>query len=200
MASPSIPSTPWVKGAANFYTEEFLQPMRQHITPGGAITLYIQLFETDAEAVKTSLATLFRVFPNGTLWGNPYRGQGHDMVLLGQVEPLRIDLDEMEYRFGYRSVDSEIPRSLAEIGVKSPVDLFAAYAGRQSDLTEWLGGVPINRDRNLRRQYLAGLGLNLDNAAAIYAGILARRHFPRKRILQLRRPSGFSEKSQSAEQ
>ena len=96
------PLDPWVKGAANLYTKEFLEVMKQHLNPGGVVTMYIQLFETDLEAVKSSVATFFEVFPNGTIWGNPYQGQGHDMVLLGQVEPLRIDLDEMEQRFGYR--------------------------------------------------------------------------------------------------
>ncbi len=172
------PLDPWVKGAASLYTKEFLEVMKQHLNRGGVVTMYIQLFETDLEAVKSSVATFFEVFPNGTIWGNPYQGQGHDMVLLGQVEPLRIDLDQMEQRIGYRGGDSKIAQSLAEIGMNSPVDLFARYAGRRSDLTEWLRNVPLNRDRNLRMQYLAGLGLNLDDAAAIYAGLLAYRRFP----------------------
>jgi len=171
------PLDPWVKGAANFYTKEFLEVMKQHLSRGGVITLYIQLFETNLEAVKSSVATFFEVFPNGTIWGNPDQGQGHDMVLLGQVEPLRIDLDEIEQRIDYRG-GSKMAQSLAEIGMNSPVDLFARYAGRNSDLAEWLRNVPLNRDRNLRMQYLAGLGLNLDDAAAIYAGLLAYRRFP----------------------
>jgi spermidine synthase len=171
------PLDPWVKGAANLYTKEFLEVMKQHLNRGGVVTMYIQLFETNLEAVKSSVATFFEVFPNGTIWGNPYQGQGHDMVLLGQVEPLRIDLDEMEQRISYRD-GSKMAQSLAEIGMNSPVDLFARYAGRRSDLTEWLRNVPLNRDRNLRMQYLAGLGLNLDDAAAIYAGLLAYRRFP----------------------
>ena len=173
------PLDPWVKGAANLYTQEFLEVMKQHLNPGGVVTIYVQLFETSLDAVKSTVATFFEVFPNGTIWGNPYQGRGHDMLLLGQVEPLRIDLDEMEQRAGYRSGDAgKIGQSLSEIGMNSPVDLFATYAGRRSDLTEWLRNVPMNRDRNLRMQYLAGLGLNLDDAAAIYAGMLAYRRFP----------------------
>jgi spermidine synthase len=172
------PLDPWVKGAANLYTKEFLEVLKRHLNPGGVVTMYIQLFETDLEAVKSSVATFFEVFPNGTIWGNTYEGKGHDMVLLGQVEPLRIDLDQMEQRVGYRGGAGKMAESLAEIGMNSPVDLFATYAGRRSDLTEWLRGVPMNRDRNLRMQYLAGLGLDRDDAAAIYAGMLAYRRFP----------------------
>jgi spermidine synthase len=139
--------------------------------------MYIQLFETDLDAVKSSLATFFEVFPNGTVWGNPYHGQGHDMVLLGEVEPLRINLDRMEQRVDYRG-DSKMAQSLTEVGMNAPVDLFATYAGRALDLKPWLHGAAINRDRNLRMQYLAGIGLNLDDSAAIYAGMLAYRRFP----------------------
>jgi spermidine synthase len=172
-----------VKGAANLYTREFVEAMKQHLNPGGVVTMYVQLFETTPEAVRSSVATFFDVFPNGTIWGNPYRGQGHDMVLLGQLPvsdeiPLRIDLDEMEQRVGYRGGDSRMAQSLAEVGMNSPVDLFATYAGRASDLQPWLSGAAINRDQNLRMQYLAGIGLNADDSAAIYAGMLAYRRFP----------------------
>jgi spermidine synthase len=172
------PLDPWVKGAANLYTKEFYEVMKQHLNPGGVVTMYIQLFETNQDAVKSSVATFFEVFPNATIWGNPYQGRGHDMVLLGQVEPLKIDLDEMEQRVGYRGGDSKVAQSLAEVGMNSPVDLFATYAGRASDLKPWLSGAAINRDRNLRMQYLAGIGLNADDSAAIYAGMLAYRRFP----------------------
>jgi spermidine synthase len=172
------PLDPWVKGAASLYTREFLEAMKQHLNPGGTVTMYVQLFETTLEAVRSSVATFFEVFPNATIWGNPYQGQGHDMVLLGKVEPLRIDLDQMEQSVGYRGGDSKMAQSLAEVGMDSPVDLFATYAGRALDLKPWIVGAAINRDRNLRMQYLAGIGLNRDDSAAIYAAMLAYRHFP----------------------
>ncbi len=173
------PLDPWVKGAAGFYTQEFLETLKRHLNPGATVTLYVQLFETDLEAVKSTVATFFEVFPNGTIWGNPYRGQGHDMILLAKIEPLRIDLAQMEQRIGYLGGNSPVAKSLAEIGMNSPVDLFATYAGRRSDLKEWLSGAAINHDRNLRMQYLAGLGLDRDDAANIYAGMLATGSFPR---------------------
>jgi spermidine synthase len=171
------PLDPWVKGAANLYTKEFFEAARQRLNPGGVVTMYIQLFETNLEAVKSAVATFFEVFPNGTIWGNTYEGRGHDMILLGQVEPAHFDLDVMEQRLR-RSEYSRVAQSLDEVGMHSADDLFATYAGRASDLKEWLEGAAINRDRNLRMQYLAGAGLDLDNSAAIYAGMLRYRRFP----------------------
>jgi spermidine synthase len=171
------PLDPWVKGAANLYTREFFEAARQHLNPGGVVTMYMQLFENNADAVKSAAATFFGVFPYGTIWGNTYQGQGHDMVLLGQLEPLRIDLDEMESRLTM-SEYTRVNQSLSDVGMNSAVDLFATYAGRGSDLTQWLRGSVINTDRNLRMQYLAGIGLNLDESSSIYADMIAYRHFP----------------------
>ena len=171
------PLDPWVRGAANLYTREFFEAARQHLNPGGVVTVYIQLFETNMEAVKSAVATFFEVFPNGTIWGNTYEGKGHDMVLLGQAEPLKVDLEAIRKRVADPSY-SELVESLREIEMESPVDLFATYAGRASDLREWLRDAAINRDRNLRMQYLAGLGLNLDDSATIYADMLKYRRFP----------------------
>jgi spermidine synthase len=169
------PLDPWVKGAANLYTREFFNAVKEHLNPGGVVTVYIQLFETNSDAVKSALATFFDVFPNGTVWGNTYEGHGHDMVLLGQTDPLRIDPDEMDERLR-RPEYARVAQSLDEVGMRSAADLFSNYAARGSELSEWLKGAAINRDRNLRMQYLAGTGLNLDESSAIYADMLAHRH------------------------
>jgi spermidine synthase len=69
-------------------------------------------------------------------------------------------------------------QSLREIGIYSARDLMATYAGSATDLKPWTQNALINRDRNLRLQYLAGMGLNLYQSQAIYADMLAWRHFP----------------------
>jgi spermidine synthase len=58
------------------------------------------------------------------------------------------------------------------------VDLFATYAGRAIDLKPWTRDAAINLDRDLRLQYLAGLGLNMNESDAVYAEILAYRRYP----------------------
>jgi len=52
------------------------------------------------------------------------------------------------------------------------VDLFSTWAGSASDLQPWLKDAQVNRDRNLRLQYLAGRGLNIYRAGEIYAEML----------------------------
>ena len=64
------------------------------------VTQWVPLYESDADTVKSELATFFEVFPNGTIWGNDIDGEGYDIVLLGQAEPRKINLDAMQERLG----------------------------------------------------------------------------------------------------
>jgi spermidine synthase len=176
-ALTSDPLDPWVKGAAMLYTREFFEAVKEHLNPGGVVTLFVQLYESNTEAVKSEIATFFEAFPNGVVWGNTSNGAGYDLVLMGQLQPSRIDIDRIQQRLD-RPEYAPIKDSLRQVGFSSVVDLFSTYAGSASDLRGWLKDASINRDRNLRLQYLAGLGLNLYQSGPIYAEMLTYRTMP----------------------
>ena len=176
-AITSDPLDPWVKGAATLYTKEFFELAKSKLNPGGTVTLFVQLYESTPEAVKSEIGTFFEVFPNGVIWGNTHQGRGYDTVLMGTVDPPHFNVDEWEARInspGYSAVKA----SLGEIGIDSAVTLFANYAGRASDMKAYLADAQIKRDRDLRLQYLAGLGLNLYQSGPIYAEILKHKKYP----------------------
>jgi spermidine synthase len=170
-AITSDPLDPWVKGAAMLYTREFFELVKSRLNAGGIVTLFVQLYESNIAAVKSEVATFFEAFPQGMIFANTYNGGGYDLVLLGQIEGTRINLDEMEARLE-RPEYAAVRQSLAQIGMYSATDLFATYGGSAADLREWTADAQINRDRNLRLQYLAGRGLNLYRAPEIYAAML----------------------------
>ncbi len=176
-AITSDPLDPWVKGAAMLYSKEFFESAKQHLNPGGVITLFVQLYWSNEEAVKSELATFFEAFPGGIVWGNTYDGGGYDLVLLGQVDPAPINIDEMEARLR-RPEFATIAQSLQSIGFRSAMELLATYAGQARDMAPWLKDAAINRDRNLRLQYLAGMGVNASESQAIYTAMLAYRRPP----------------------
>ncbi len=112
-----------------------------------------------SQTVKSEIATFFDVFPGGTIWGNENGGGGYDVVLLGQAGETKVDVDAMEKKLA--SADySAVAKSLSDVGFQSAMGLLTTYAGRARDLQPWLKGAAINRDGNLRLQYLAGLALN----------------------------------------
>jgi spermidine synthase len=177
----SDPIDPWVKGCAALNTVEYYQMCKDHLKPGGIMSLWIPLYECNEETARSVIATFFKVFPNGILWSNDPNGRAHDAVLFGQAEPTVIDLDALQRRLS-RPDHQPIRESLVEVGFGpkwSPViDLLATFAGEASQLREWTQGAQINTDRNLRLQYLAGMWFNSFRATEILANILHDYRFP----------------------
>ena len=68
--------------------------------------------------------------------------------------------------------------SLAEVGYSTILDLLKTYSGRGQDLGPWVAGAQINTDRNLRLQYLAGVGFNNNLGTEIRDSMLRYRQFP----------------------
>ena len=174
----SDPIHPWVKGIAPLYSTEYFELVKQHLNPGGFVTQWVPLYESNVETVQSEIATFFEAFPSGTIWGNLNTdGQGYDVVLVGQAGKLKIDIDDIQRRLD-RPEYKPVADSLREVGYNSAVDLLSTYAVQASDLRGWLRHAQINRDRNLRLQYLAGMGLNLYLAPVIYEQILQQGSFP----------------------
>jgi len=173
----SDPLDVFVKGTAALYTKEYFEAVKRHLNPGGMFSLYVPLYETDERTIRSELATFFEAFPYGTIWANTVDGQGYDMVFMGQSQPLVINLDDVQKRLD-RPDYAPVVQSLHDIGVGNAADLFSTYAGRASDLAPWLRGADINRDANLRLQYIGGWGINSAMADPLYRKMLAYRRIP----------------------
>ena len=118
-------------------------------------------------------------FPHATVWGNTNQGQGYDTVLLGQADATRIDVDALQVRLNRPDL-ARVAQSLSEVGFTSVIDLLSTYGGRGPDLAPWLVGAQRNRDRNLRLQFLAGMGNNEYQGGPIYSEMLSYRTYPER--------------------
>ncbi len=173
----SDPIHPWMKGAAALYSAEYFDLARAHLNPGGVITQWVPLYETNEAAVKSEMATFFEAFPDGTVWGNTYDGAGYDVVLAAKNGGISVDVDQFVARLQAPEND-RVAMSLAQAGFPRVLDLLATYAAGAGDLTPWLEDAMVNRDKNLRLMYLAGLGLNRYIAEDIYDELLGFKRFP----------------------
>ena len=188
----SDPIDPWVKGCAALNTIEYYQMCKEHLKPGGVMSLWIPLYQSNNDSAKSLIATFFQVFPNGLIFSNDLNNLGYDAVLLGQAEPARIDLDKLQERLGSYEY-ARVKQSLLDVGFgadttnvawapnimgDSSMSLLATYAGRSADLGEWMRGAQLNTDRNLRLQYLAGMSVNSYMETEILKGILKSFKFP----------------------
>jgi spermidine synthase len=178
----SDPIHPWIKGSAALYTQEYFELARSHLNPGGVVTQWVPFYESTLDVVKSELATFFRVFPRGLIFSNESaEGEGGawdtDAILFGAADPQPIEADRIQLRLygpGYRRVRG----SLADINFFFVTDLLTTYAGQAPDLVDWLKDAQINTDRDLRLQYLAGLGNTAQQGAQIYGDLLRQRRYP----------------------
>jgi spermidine synthase len=173
----SDPIHPWVKGAATLYTKEYFELVRRHLNPGGLVTQWVPLYESNTDVVKSEIATFFEAFPHTSIWGSNNKGQGYDTVLLGKVEALEVDLDQIRQR-AERPDYADVLAALRNVGFEPPIALLGTFAGQASDLGPWLRNAEINHDRDLRLQYLAGFQLNVYQGDPIYREMLKYRKFP----------------------
>ena len=117
----SDPIHPWVKGSATLYSREYFDQVKQHLNPGGIVTQWVPLYETDPQTVKSEIATFFDVFPNGSIWANELGALGgYDLVLFGQNEPTKIDIEDIQHRLD-RSQYAGVKESLRDVGFNSAV-------------------------------------------------------------------------------
>jgi spermidine synthase len=143
------------------------------------------------DASRSVISTFFEVFPHGILWSSEREGAGFDLVLFSHAEPTVIDVDELQHRLD-RPDHELVKQSLREVGFggvneaktgevvarEEGIDLLATYAGEASLLKAWSRGAQINTDRNMRLQYLAGMGLDSYIGEQILSSILAHYRFP----------------------
>ena len=87
-AITSDPLDPWVKGAATLYTREFFELAKQHLNPGGMVTLFVQLYESSPDAVKSEIGDVLRGVSERHHLGQYASGQGirHGAARAGRAD------------------------------------------------------------------------------------------------------------------
>ena len=112
---------------------------------------------------------------------------------------MKIDVDAITQRLESPQY-AQVAQSLRQIGFNNATELFATFAGNEPMLRPWLADAEINHDRNLRLQFLAGLGLNRYDQGSIYSQMLQYRRFPSElfvgtpdKLAQIRMATGAAE-------
>lgn len=159
------PIHPWVRGSASLYTAEFYELCKNRLSPGGVVAQWVPLYESNEAAVKCEMATFLEAFPHATVWSGESRTFGYDVVALGSVEGRLLDVKSMSQRVSY---NRRLYWSLAEVGLVNLDVLMKSLAADGPGLARWLKGAEINRDCNLRLQYLAGMTPENQTAQEIF--------------------------------
>jgi spermidine synthase len=164
------PIHPWVKGAAALYTAEFYEFAKARLNPGGLAAQWIPFYETDEQSVKSQIYSFAQAFPHMSVWNGLAGDGGYNVTLLGQLRPLDVTMSQVIENFSR----PKVRESLSDVGFSSVPVMLDLFAGVTEDFEWWLADAQLNRDRNLRLEYLAGRALNAQLADEIYRNMISR--------------------------
>ena len=92
----SEPPNPWIAGVGSLFTREFCELIKQHLKPGGVACQWVQTYQFHEEDLRTILATFRDAYPYLHIW----QGAPGDLILIGSLEPLTLDIGRMEADLG----------------------------------------------------------------------------------------------------
>lgn len=132
------PIDPCVAGSAYLYTQEYYQLARSRLNAGGSMTQWIPLYDLAFADIASIAGTFQSVFPHTSAWVT-----GYDLVLLGTLEPLNLELKALEARMR----QPELAQLLADVGVHTADDLLACYFAGPKSVAELAAQAPfLNTD------------------------------------------------------
>ena len=121
-------------GNGNLYTREFYALSARVLQPGGIFVQWLPYHQVDNLSLKRIARTFQDVYPHATLWLNRFKGYA---LLLGTLEPLRIDVARLEARFR----QAAIQRDLAEVHVATPWQFLEGFTMHADTLRRYTAGV-----------------------------------------------------------
>jgi len=132
------PPPPSQVGMANLYSKEFYELARRRLTVDGVMAQWIPLHTQSDADTKMLLATFIDVFPNASLW---WTEAGETLVLGYHGDP-----SSSRAMLTAAFHNPQVTRSLAEIGIHSPLDLASGYLLDGPGLRRYVGDAPVMSD------------------------------------------------------
>jgi spermidine synthase len=123
-------------GNASLYRREYFELIRRRLTPDGVACHWIPLDMSERE-IRDAMRTFLSIFPQATLWFSKATSKvgKYDVLLLGSVDPQRLDYQAIQRRMTAPAIRAALRRS----GLRDPLDLFGNLILRNHALREWVG-------------------------------------------------------------
>jgi predicted membrane-bound spermidine synthase len=102
----SEPSNPWMAGVAGVFSLEYYGHCSSHLSPGGVMAQWVQMYESNDDTLKIVLKTFSRVFSFVSVW----EISRSDLMLLGSNEPFPVDFQAMQQRMSQAAVKADLGR------------------------------------------------------------------------------------------
>ena len=132
------PSNPWTVGVGSVFSREFYELAASRLKPGGIMTQWFHIYETQDGIVDLVMRTFTSVFPYVEVWDT---GSG-DIILLGSLQPWRTGPDVFRQGFNIERVKED----MWMINIESPEALLARQLASQQTGFAIPGPGPLQSD------------------------------------------------------
>jgi len=113
------PPPPSAAGVVNLYSSDFYRLAASRLQPGGLVAQWLPLPTQNEEDTRALIKSFVQVFPYATMWTTEL----HEMMLVGSMEPIELDVPRIRERFAQPGVAA----ALREVGIASPAALLATW-------------------------------------------------------------------------
>ena len=131
---------PSAAGVVNLYSSDFYQLARERLRPGGIVAQWLPLPTQNNDDSRSLVRSFLDIYPHASLWTTEL----HEMLLVGSLEPLVLDVTRISERFN----QPETSAALREVGIGSPAALMATWITNRAGLESYAGNArPVTDDQ-----------------------------------------------------
>lgn len=160
------------KTNANLYTVDYFSLVRDRLTPGGIVTVWMPLGGLGGDTFRMALRTFRAVFPHTTVWYMTNQPT-HYLLLVGSDHEIRPDVAAI----ATQAADADVTRDLAAIRLDDPLKLASSLLLDEGEVARLVGDGPLNTDRHPLLEFQAPRLAYRDALATnLRATINAREH------------------------
>jgi spermidine synthase len=134
------PPPPSAEGVVNLYSSDFYALAAKRLNPGGIFAQWLPIATQNDEDSRSLVRSFLDVFPYASLWSTEL----HEMLLVGSLRPMDLDVNRMSARFN----QPQVAQALSEVGIASPAALMGTWVTDRDGLERYAANAePVTDDR-----------------------------------------------------
>ena len=134
------PPPPSAAGVVNLYSTDFYELARARLRPGGLVAQWLPLPTQNDEDTRSLVRSFIDVYLHASLWTTEL----HEMLLIGSMEPVDLDVPRIIEAFN----EPELASALRVVGIASPEALLATWVMDRTGLEAYASdALPVTDDQ-----------------------------------------------------
>ncbi|MNX86547.1 Spermidine synthase [compost metagenome] len=139
------PPPPSAAGVVNLYSRDFYQLAASRLQKNGLVAQWLPLPTQNIEDSRSLVRSFLDVFPYANVWTSEF----HEMLLVGSMEPIELDVTKISQRFQQDSVRG----TLQDVGIGSAAALLSTWVTDRAGLERFAADAPAVTDDQPRIEY-----------------------------------------------